>query len=70
MKKARRDQGMTQNELAAQMQLLGIDVSESRVQKIETGVLRITLSEAFAIAHLLFIDLNARAASYAVALKF
>ena len=70
MKRARRDQGMTQNELAAQMQLLGVDVSESRVQKLETGVLRISLNEAFVIAHLLFIDLNTRAAAYARAMKF
>ena len=70
MKKARREQGMTQNELAAQMQLLGVDVSESRVQKLETGALRISLNEALAIAYLLFMDLNTRAATYAKASKF
>lgn len=70
MKKARREQGMTQNELAARMQLLGVDVSESRVQKLEAGALRVSLNEAFVISYLLFMDLNARAVAYARASKF
>lgn len=69
MKKARRDQGMTQSELAAQMQLLGLDVSESRVQKLETGVLRMNINEMLIISYLLLMDLNTRAAAYARASK-
>lgn len=69
MKKARREQGMTQNELAAQMQLLGLDVSASRVQKLETGTLRMNINEMLIIAYLLFMDLNLRAAIYAGATK-
>ena len=65
MKRARREQGMTQNDLAVQMQLLGVDVSESRVQKLETGVLRMSVNEMLVISYLLFIDLNSRAAIYA-----
>ena len=69
MKKARRDQGMTQSELAAQMQLLGLDISESRVQKLETGVLRMNINEMLIISYLLLMDLNTRAAAYARASK-
>lgn len=69
MKKARREQGMTQNELAAQMQLLGLDVSASRVQKLETGVLRMNINEMLVISYLLLMDLNSRAAIYAGATK-
>lgn len=69
MKKARREQGMTQNELAAQMQLLGLDVSVSRVQKLETGTLRMNINEMLIISYLLLMDLNSRAAIYAGATK-
>ena len=69
MKKARREQGMTQNELAAQMQLLGLDVSASRVQKLETGALRMNINEMLIISYLLLMDLNSRAAIYAGATK-
>ena len=69
MKKARREQGMTQNELAAQMQLLGLDVSASRVQKLETGALRMNINEMLIISYLLLMDLNSRAAIYAGASK-
>ena len=69
MKKARREQGMTQNELAAQMQLLGLDVSASRVQKLETGTLRMNINEMLIISYLLLMDLNSRAAIYAGATK-
>ena len=67
MKRARREQGMTQNELAAQMQLMGLDVSESRVQKLETGALRMSINEMLLISYLLSFDLNSRAALYAKA---
>ena len=69
MKKARREQGMTQNELAVQMQLLGLDVSASRVQKLETGALRMNINEMLIISYLLLMDLNSRAAIYAGATK-
>ena len=62
MKRARRDQGMTQNELAAQMQLLGVDVSESRVQKLESGVYEVKGIELLALSRLLCLDLVSRAA--------
>lgn len=60
---------MTQNELAAQMQLLGLDVSASRVQKLETGALRMNINEMLIISYLLLMDLNSRAAIYAGATK-
>ena len=69
MKRARREQGMTQNELAVQMQLLGLDVSASRVQKLETGALRMNINEMLIISYLLLMDLNSRAAIYAGATK-
>lgn len=64
MKRARREQGMTQNELAAQMQLLGIDASESRVQKLESGTYRVSGAEMLVLAYLLHFDLMDRAAAY------
>ena len=64
MKRARREQGMTQNELAAQMQLLGIDASESRVQKLESGTYRVSGAEMLVLAYLLHFDLMGRAAAY------
>lgn len=62
MKRARREQGITQNELAAQMQLLGVDASESRVQKLESGVYEVKGIELLALSRLLCLDLASRAA--------
>lgn len=64
MKRARREQGMTQNDLAAQMQLLGMDVSCDRVRKLESGALRMSIDELFVLSSLLAWDLNYRAGAY------
>ena len=61
MRRARKQLGMTQSELATRMQLCGIDISEDRIRKLETGNLRMGVDEAFVIAHILFLDLNRRA---------
>lgn len=67
MKKARREQGMTQNELAAQMQLLGVDASSDRVRKIENGIYRITGQELLVISFILLLDLQKRMEDYVTA---
>ena len=58
---------MTQRGLAAKMQLLGADLSEDRIGKIERGVCKITAFELVKIAGILNLDLNARAAAYCAA---
>lgn len=67
LRRARQDHGMTQRGLAAKMQLLGADISENRIGKIERGVCKITPFELVKIAGILNIDLNARAAAYCAA---
>ena len=67
LRRARQDHGMTQRGLAAKMQLLGADISENRIGKIERGVCKITPFELVKIAAILNIDLNARAAAYCAA---
>ena len=69
LRRARQDHGMTQKGLAAKMQLLGADISENRIGKIERGVLKCSILELLRIANILDLDLNARALAYYTALK-
>lgn len=69
IRRARQERGMTQKGLAAKMQLLGADISENRIGKIERGALKCSILELFRIANILDLDLNARALAYYTALK-
>lgn len=58
IKNKRLELGMTQDELAAKLQLLGIESSNFRIHRIEAGAYQITACEVFAISHILSLDLN------------
>lgn len=64
IKKARKRQGMTQATLAIKMQLMGMEVTEKRVQRLETGLYQVTACEIFAISQILFLNLDDRARAF------
>ena len=64
MKKARREQGMTQSDLAAQMQLAGYDVDGLRISRLERAQRTLTAEELLVLASILFIDLNRYSQAY------
>lgn len=64
IKKARKQLGMTQNELAIRMQLMGVESSCIRVHRIESGAFQITACEAFIISQILFLNLDDRARAF------
>jgi transcriptional regulator with XRE-family HTH domain len=45
IRRVRKATGLTQSELATQLQLKGLDLSRSTVAKIESGIRHITLDE-------------------------
>ena len=64
MKRARREQGMTQSDLAAQMQLAGCDVDRFRINRLEKGAYVLRAEELLVLAFILFMDLNKYSRSY------
>lgn len=52
---------LTQGKVAMKAQLMGLDLTEDQMSKIETGVRRVTPSELFFIAKILNIDLDSLA---------
>lgn len=54
--KARKQKGLTQEELAAQLQTNGIDISRGTLAKIEAGIRHISVDELTTIKKLLDMD--------------
>lgn len=64
MRRARREQGLTQSDLAAQMQLAGYDVDGLRISRLERAERTLTAEELLVLASILFIDLNGYSQTY------
>lgn len=58
IRRIRRIQKLTQEELAAQLQVKGLDLSRSTVAKIESGIRHITLDELKSIKAVLHMEYN------------
>ena len=66
IRRARQERGMTQKGVAAGMQLLGADLTENRIRKIEGGMVKISVPELFRFSCILELDLNALAFAYCI----
>ena len=58
IRQARKDAGMTQMELAGQLQLLGIRIDRATIAKIELGIRPLSDIEIIAISKVLTINVN------------
>ena len=58
IRQARKDAGMTQMELAGQLQLLGIRIDRATIAKIELGIRLLSDIEIIAISKVLTINVN------------
>ncbi len=54
--KARKQKGLTQEQLSAQLQVHGIDISRGTLAKIEAGIRHLSVSEINAIKFILEMD--------------
>jgi transcriptional regulator with XRE-family HTH domain len=55
----RKQAGLTQEQVIAQLQLQGIEISRSSYSQIECGTYNIRISELIALANLFQVDFNA-----------
>ena len=69
MKRARRDQGITQNDVACRMQLVGYDVDRFRIGRMEKAERTVSAAELFVLASILGLDLNVYKQFFAVSFK-
>lgn len=58
IQKARRNKKLTQDEVVAKLQIMGLKMSRSTYTKIETNRINIRVSELVALAYILGIDYN------------
>lgn len=59
IRKLRRQSHLTQEQVVAQLQLQGIDISRSSYSQIECGTYNIRVSELIALSKLFQVDYNA-----------
>lgn len=55
----RKDHGMTQDQVIARLNLMGIDISKSTYAKLETNRMNIKVSELVALSMIWNVDFNA-----------
>lgn len=55
----RKEHGMTQDQVIARLNLMGIDISKSTYAKLETNRMNIKVSELVALSLILDVDFNA-----------
>ena len=58
IQKARKNKGLTQDNVTAKLQLMGIDMSRSTYAKIETDRINIRVSELIALGMIFDVDFN------------
>ncbi|RMG73552.1 MAG: XRE family transcriptional regulator [Chloroflexi bacterium] len=58
IQKFRKQQGLTQDDLATRLQIKGLSHTRNTIAKIEIGLRRVTDIELFAIASILNIDIG------------
>lgn len=58
IQKARRNKGLTQDEVVAKLQIMELKVSRSTYAKIETNRINIKVSELVALSYIFGVDYN------------
>lgn len=58
IQRARKNKGLTQDQVIARLQLMGIEISRSTYAKIETNRINIRVSELIALKSILEVDFD------------